>query len=389
MPSNQRRLAVAASAGFLFIGMAMSVVGPTLPALRDDYDLSRTMSSLLVSAFWIGSVLGVITGGYALPRLAPRHLIGAGLTVLAVGALGVAAAPGAVLVGLALLGLGAGFGLLDISINLTVARGFGDRSAAVLSATNACFGIGAIIGPLLVGRSPTEIAPPFLLCAAGAVLLLPLVLLLQSPRPEPVETPPLTRHTAVIVAGFALLLLGYVGAEAGTSNSQTTHLLDTTGLSAAAAANAASLFWVGLTLGRFAGAPVLIRIPPGTVAIGALAASAATLGLTTIGPVAVLGYALTGFFLGPVWPALVAWYGTVVPGGQGATAIFAAGLMGPVLFSPVLGASADTFGSETIPFLLIAAAGLTAGGAALFARRLRRDPLVPALGGLPPLRKAG
>ena len=374
--SDRRRLAVAAAVGFLLLGLGAAIVGPALPALRTQYDISDTASSFLVSAFWAGSVIGVIAGGYLLPRLPPRYLLSGGFALMAVGALAVAGASSAVLAGAGLALYGLGFGLLDIGINLTVARAYAGGSGAALIAVNGSYGIGAIVGPLIVARSPGDAGAPFLIFAAGAAVLVLLTLTVRAGAIQTAARVPTDRRIVWLLVGFGLLLITYVATETGASVWETTHLLGVTTMSHAAAARANSLFWIGLTLGRFLGAPLALRFSPAALVFGSLTAAGASFVLATWTGAAVLAYALVGLFFAPVFPTVIAWMARAVPSGQGSTAVFACALAGPVVVQPMLGASADQFGAGSIPIVLAILTGVTLATAVSLTRRLRAAPAV-------------
>ena len=377
--SDRRRLAIAGSVGFLLLGLGAAIVGPALPAFRTQYRLSDTTSSLLVSAFWAGSVVGVITGGALLSRWPPRYLLSTGFALMAAGALAVAGAPSAVLVGVGLGLYGLGFGVLDIGINLTVARAYASGSGAALIAVNASYGIGAIVGPLIVARSPGDAGPPFLVFAAGAGVLVLLTLTVRAAAIPTSPRVPTDSRIVWLLVGFALLLVTYVATETGASAWETTHLLGTTSMSAAAAARANSLFWVGLTLGRFLGAPLALRYSAPTLVFASLTLGGLSFVLATWTGAAVAAYALVGFFLAPMFPTVIAWMARAVPSGQGATLVFALALAGPVVVSPLLGASADHLGAGSIPVALAVLTAITLGTAVSLARRLKVPVPKPAV----------
>lgn len=69
--------------------------------------------------------------------------------------------------------LGLGFGGIDYGLNVLFAEGFGHRSTAMLNILNAHFGVGAVIGPLVIGwLPPGEYGLAFLGCAALSAFLL-------------------------------------------------------------------------------------------------------------------------------------------------------------------------------------------------------------------------
>jgi fucose permease len=152
----------------------------------------------------------------------------------------------------------------------------------------------------------------------------------------------------------SLLLLCYVAVETGAAGWETTYLRGATTMSDEAAASATSLFWIGLTVGRFLAAPVAFRVPPRVLAGVALIGAAASMALATWRSAPVVAFGLVGFFCAPVFPTMIAWMSRIVPSGQGSTAVFATALLGAAIASPVLGAGFDHWGPHAIPITLAA-----------------------------------
>ena len=410
--------------GFLLLGCLAAVLGPVLPPLRERFGLDAGEASVLVSAHFAGAVLGVAAQGLLAGR-GSRFRLGAPLVVLGVGALGIALAstwPQAVA---AALVLGLGFGALDLGLNILVARGYGAHGPAMLNLLGAAFGIGAVAAPLLCSLDAGSHREPFLYLAAGTGLTLlvlvggdvggavlrglyldrggqaaealmalsdrelgdlgiarseihDLVRAGRAARDRSRRTPgsagldagaPKPQVTRVLV-GFAALLSIYVGVEAGVATWEATHLVDALGWSAEGAAWQTAQFWLAFAAGRLVGAPLALRLAPGDLVTSALALSAACLGVAATVPAAApSAYALTAFFLGPVFPTAFAWLPKATPVGEGAVAaVFAASLFGPVVVSPLARVSADLIGAGAIPAVLL----LVAAGAAVLARSLQR-----------------
>lgn len=352
-------LAATGLIGFLLLGVLVSVLGPTLPQLRTRHDLDGTGGALLLAAFSAGSALGVGIAGALRPRLPPAVLLGAGASAVALGCAAVPFAPGAVGAGGGILLAGAGFGMVDLVLNLLLAQSYGSKGGAVLMGLSAAFGVSAVCTPLLVGRAPADLTVPYLGCAAGAVALLAMASRLRLPASPGGGPPGAGRSAAPTIVLLGAVLLGYVTVEGGVAGWETTHLLAVTGLSEADAARAVALFWGGLTLGRLVSAPLALRVHPAAIAVTALAAGTVALAVASNAEVSVVAYAVTGALIAPVFPAVITWHTRSVPDGRGATGIFAAGLAGPVLTSPVVGSIIDTSGAGAVPWVLCCLAGAT------------------------------
>ncbi|MCZ2810097.1 hypothetical protein O2W15_01485 [Modestobacter sp. VKM Ac-2979] len=375
-------LAVAGVVGFLVLGALASVLGPTLPRLRVEHGLGPAAASWLPAAFSAGSALGVGLAGYLRLRLTLAPLLTGGALVLGVGCAAVPMAPSGGAVAGALLLAGIGFGVVDLLLNLTLARSFGAGSGAVLMAVSAAFGVSAVLTPVFVGSAPEDLVAPFGACAVGAVALAVLAARLRTAaRPVAAVIPGPRRHPvgeSVAIGLLAAVLLGYVAVEGGVAGWETTHLLATTDLTDGQAARAVALFWLGLTVGRLLATPLALRHHPSRIVVGSLAGATVALALAAHAPVAVAAYALAGLFLAPVFPAVIAWHADRVPSGRGATVVFAVGLAGPLLTSPLIGAIAQSAGTKTIPWVLAALALAAAGGALALNGRTATPTPAPA-----------
>ncbi|AEG93836.1 MFS transporter [Ramlibacter tataouinensis] len=351
-------LAGAGAGAFLLLGLIYPILGPALPALSAGFGLSATSAALLLSLNSAGAFAGVLAAGLLSGRWPPRARALCALVLIAAACLGLAFAPSFALAGVASLLLGLGFGLLDLTINVWLATSFGARSASVLNLLSAAFGVGAVLAPLAVGMAGGSIRLPLLGCAALAALLLPVLFAMRAPAPEdsaamagPARAG--SGPSIGLTGGFALLFLTYVGVEGGIGAWEVTHLQQALGIGTAGAAKLASLFWVSFTLGRLLSGLLALRVEPAPLVIGSLALAAASIALATLPAAAVAGYTLAGLFLAPVFTTGLVWMSRTQPSSGVTTLVFASAFLGPVLFSPVLGALTDRHGPPAIPLTLL------------------------------------
>ena len=363
-----RQLAAISLSGFLLLGLLASVLGPALPRLSERYGLSATDSAWLLSLNSAGAFLGVVLAGLLSARLTAQHTSLIAAVLLGLGSLGLAFAPSYLLALIAALILGLGFGILDLSLNVWVSMGYGERSASMLNLLSASFGVGAVLAPLAVGLSGGLIVWPLLGCAALALMLVALLLRLPptvQPATQP-KAPPIAGARPRLVSSrllvvFVLFFLAYVAAEGGVAAWEVTHLLGVLEITAGAAAQFSSLFWVAFTLGRLLSARLALRFAPEALITVSLTLAALSLALASVPAAAVLAYALTGLFLAPVFTTGLVWFSRVLPGSRGPTFVFAGAFLGPVMFSPIVGAMRDKVGPEGIPLALTAICLLTLG----------------------------
>jgi fucose permease len=197
-------------------------------------------------------------------------------------------------------------------------------ATTLLNRLHAFFGTGALLGPLLAtwilgfARWPTVW---LVLGLAGVPLTLAFLLIFPprapaSPtRSEEVAAPrnsllgAALRRPGVVLG--AVLLAAYVGLEISLGNWGFSYLVEQRGQSGLLAGYTVSGFWLGLTLGRFVLSPVAARL--GLTAVGlimaclsAVAVFAMVVWLVPAAVAASAGFALLGFFLGPIFPTTMA-----------------------------------------------------------------------------------
>jgi fucose permease len=116
------------------------------------------------------------------------------------------------------------------------------------------------------------------------------------------------RERAVVLV--ALFLAVYVGLEISVGNWGFSFLVDARSQSQLHAGYALSGYWLGLTVGRFVISPAASRVGLSEVGVSllCLAGVLAACGLVWLSPGAAAGagFALLGFFLGPLFPTAMA-----------------------------------------------------------------------------------
>ncbi|MEU1805203.1 MFS transporter [Streptomyces sp. NPDC019937] len=360
-PLFSRAAVVASCAGFILIGALQALYGPAIPAFRDDHGLSPSAAGLALSAHFVGGVAGVLGFDRLFGRVGNRTLLGCSYLLMAGGAAGFALAPQWPLALALALVAGLGFGGIDYGLNQLFAIGFGRRSAAMLNVLNAHFGIGAILGPALIGLVGAEHYTWVFL--GFAALTLPLVLCLagvrdEAPAPGGAGADPAlrngvrTRSLVTVLGAFVLLYVLHVGVEAGVGGWEPTHL-ETVGYGATAAASATSVYWLMMTVGRFLAVPLALRRPAPAIIAVSCAGMTVCLLLAAIPALAPYAYAGVGLFIAPVFPTGLPWLGQAAPRARRAGAlVIAASMVGGVAAGPVLGKAIELSGIRAVPLVL-------------------------------------
>ncbi|MFI9173946.1 MFS transporter [Streptomyces lincolnensis] len=370
---------VASCVGFVLIGALQALYGPAIPGFREEFGLSPSAAGLGLSAHFVGGVAGVLLFDRLYGRVGNRRILGASYVLMAVGAAGFALAPNWPTALAAALLAGLGFGGIDYGLNQLFAVGFGHRSAAMLNILNAHFGIGAILGPALIGAVGSAHYPAVFL--GFALANLPLLLCLRGVRdraPQPSDAAAgggggaLGRSLGSVLAVFVALYVLHVGIEAGVGGWEPTHL-ETVGYGAGIAATATSVYWLMMTVGRFLVAPIALRFSAQAIITVSCAGMTACLLLASIPALAPYAYAGVGLFIAPIFPTGLPWLHRAAPTARRAGAlVIAASMVGGVVAGPALGKAIEASGVRAVPLLLGGVSALCLAATLWLIRATRR-----------------
>ena len=310
---------------FVLMGAGQSLYGPALPAFARDLGLTPTEAGGLVSAHWIGCILGVALmfrlGDLISPRVA--------LALMAAGAGLIASTPGwwGTLAGAVIFGMG--YGCATVVFNPRVLAAFGDKGPSMLSLLNAVFSLGAIAAPLVfvaMGSSPSL---TFGIVAAGCAMVGLFAGAAGKPQAIVGAMLPYRIHWGILAFGMVS-----VGLEACLIGLGPTALIQA-GETEEMAAQLLSLFFVAFLAARIALVFAAQYLPSFTLYAAAMSAAffAAILG-ATISPA--VSFVLIGGSAGLFFPSFfVTAARKMGTDRRVAPTIVAAGLIGGIL-SPVL-----------------------------------------------------
>ena len=360
---------------FVSLGIAMSLVGPLLPAIRLELPMSYLEAGLILSGQFLGMVVTVPPGGHLADRLGKRAFLIASAVLMVAGlaGLGVARSLPALLAASVVTGVGGGG--VEVGVNALEADHAGERAGHALNLLHFFFGLGAIAGPLLAAaviRAGLGWRLAFQLAAA----LPALVALSLAAQPVSRGAPPAEDAAALYRSGtlwrYGLALAAYVAVETSVYGWIASYW-ERRGSPALPPPALAALFWATLTAGRLLCGRLADRLGLARFVRRAAAASAAVcLAWAALPTPAVTAAAvlLLGLSLAGIFPTTVALVTGLFPGHSGKVVavlgVFASlgGLLGPV----ALGRLADAAGIRALPpFAAALAVALLAG----VARRAR------------------
>lgn len=354
------KVIAAVAATYLLMGVLASAYGPLLEHLSHRFAISLSVAGSVLSAHFVGALLGVIVSMWTMERVPVRLSATVSVGCLAAGCAGVAVAPSwpAFLVGAFVIGFG--FGALDIGLNQLVAHSEGARRSGVLNALNGVFGIGAVAGPILVSTfSEKHFALLYGSVAVIAVALLPAVAGISGRLPFTPKRP--AARPSMLVAAFVIAYVLYVALETGVGGWMTSDL-ESVGQRTLVAATLTSGFWAAIAAGRLLTALVPPRVPESAIVITGSAIAAVALAAALVRPAAPFAFIVTGLAIAPIFPTGIVWLAKLRPGDSLATSwLFPASMVGGAIVPAGIGVVIASSGIGWAPAVLSALAIGTLG----------------------------
>jgi MFS transporter, FHS family, Na+ dependent glucose transporter 1 len=265
------KTALAYFASFISLGLAMMVIGPTLPALAKQTGSTLAGISIILAARSLGYLLGALIGGWLYDRRPGHPVMGTVLIITAAIMLMVPFLTKLWMLTLVILIMGSAQSILDVGCNTLIIWLYGSKVGPFMNGLHFAFGLGALVAPLIVAQSllNTGLVNWAYWIMAGLVLLPAIILLrLPSPRIEKdidVQNGQPVRKSNALVWLFALLFMFYVGCEATYADWIYTYGIQSGLADETTAAYLTSAFFALFTLSRLMAIPLAARFRPASI----------------------------------------------------------------------------------------------------------------------------
>jgi len=262
-----RRTTAAYFTAFVGLGLMTGALGPALDVLRERSSTSLGTIAWLFTISASGYLVGSILMGRRYDRSDGHVLMSGSLAVAAAGVALLAFAEPFALMGLAVLVMGMASGGIDTGGNTLLTWLHPLDLAPRMIALHACFGIGAMVAPLVlaISRQSTDGEITAGLVAIAAVVFTGALVVRGRPSPPPIRPdaedakPAATRRALIAVALFFFL---YVGMELGFAGWLFTYGVDRGFAKETSAAWLTAAFWFSFTAGRLLGVAVARWVTP-------------------------------------------------------------------------------------------------------------------------------
>ena len=325
---------------FISLGLPDSILGSSWPAIATNLGLDSAMNGFLSLVVSGGTIISSFASSFILKRVKPQFVIlfSVVLTVLGLVIFSLTRADYTWLFFLACIPLGLGAGAIDSALNNYVALHY---KAIHMNWLHCTWGIGASISPLILGAfiNPEQSSSGWnwgvitVACVQGAIFLLILVTLplwnkmaaRETKEEKEVEQAGTDFKLSTLVHNPVTYLamigfLCYCALENSTGLWISSFFKNTFDKPDDLCATLASIFYIGITVGRFICGPLslkfnekrMIRIGQTILTFGIGLSCLSLIGLNgspevmeTWSIIAIMGFVLTGLGCAPIYPAII------------------------------------------------------------------------------------
>lgn len=310
---------------FVSLGLPDSLVASSWPAISQSLNIPVDYQGILTFTVSICTIISSFLTMRLVKRLTSKGVILLSIVLTVIGLFGISFSSNFWLIILSAIPLGLGAGAIDTTLNNYVALNY---KAIHLNWLHAFWGVGASVSPLIVGIFLTDLngwrnGAFCLACIQAAIWLICLISIkvwkkaeiqfAERDKEEGEDTKPnnLTLFQVFKLPGVIWALVGffcYIAIEQTTANWFSSMVVFELYVSEKDAANRASLFYIGIMVGRLISGVVslkisdknLIRIGEGIITVGLI-----LLCFTFNVYIMPVGLVIIGLGCAPIYPAII------------------------------------------------------------------------------------
>lgn len=358
---------------FVGLGIPDSLFGAAWPAMYADLGLPVSLGSVVTMIISCGTIVSSLSSAAVINRFGTGRVTAVSTVLTAAALLGFSLAPSLLWLCLLAVPLGLGAGAIDTALNNYVALHY---RATHMNFLHCAYGVGVTVSPLIMSfaLSAGTWREGYLgaaICQAAIALLtiaiLPLwgkVARVDEERGEKDAEPRTESPLALVrrrdVRLACLVFLASVAIEGICNTWGTSYLVNARGMGAGEAAGTVTVYYVGVTLGRFLSGVLANRLSSKQlVGLGQLVTFAAVLVLLAPLPVgaASVGLFLVGFGNSPLYPNMLHLTPRLFGRELSQSVIgvqMAASYVGSLALAPLFGVVGQSLGFWLFPVALLA-----------------------------------
>jgi MFS family permease len=359
MRPKRRTLILLGILSFIIYAVVATEIGPALPEIKTEMRVNEAIMGLIASLQSLAGAFAIF-GGFLSDKFGKVRVTSISLWAIGLGSLMISISSSIILLGISFFTLGIGVGFFEASINAFVSDIFREKRGLAINILHVGWSVGSTVGPLLMTLMillygswrlgylvvfPIFVMLPFVLWAVTKEIFNEI-----DAKSELSNRSMVCRLTSTLKV-LPLLFLSFllISCNLGISTWLPTILLDQGG-SLLESSLTVSMFWALVGLGRLAWAPFVDKFGYWRVLmLGGFGSSL----LMVLGSLSVpiylkiLLWAVSGFFLAPTYPTVIAWVTTSYPefGGTLSGAVYTFATLGSFSSTLLVGFIFSSFGS--------------------------------------------
>ncbi len=304
---------------FISLGLPDSLLGSAWPSMVRDLNTQLSYAGILSATISLGTIISALLSDRLTRRLGAGRITAISVAMTALALWGYSVSHSFLMLWLFAIPYGLGAGSIDAALNNYVALHYSSRHMSWL---HCMWGIGASTGPVIMGHILTGGGTwnqgyrtiSLIQIGLTLILLLSLPLWARPVAPTAADGTPakaLTIPEILRIPGAKQILFAffcYCALEATAGLWAASYLVRIWNVGAAEAASYASMFYIGITAGRFLNGFLTMRFNDSQlIRLGyAIQAAALLLILLPLGKTpAIIGLILIGLGCAPVYPCII------------------------------------------------------------------------------------
>ena len=300
---------------FISLGLPDSLLGSGWPAIHEDLEVPISYMGIVSMVISGGTIFSSLFADRLTKKLGTRMVTLISVLLTAIALFGFSASSRFWMLIVFAVPYGLGAGAVDAALNNYVALHYKSKHMSWLH----CFwGVGTIVSPFIMSYALTNATwnqgyriVGFIQLGIALLLFMTLPVWKANQNSEAAAQKSIGLIKALKIKGVPCLLIGffaYCAAEATAMNWASTYFAEVKGLSAERAAQLASLFYIGITAGRFISGFISDKLGDRKMIVfGTCILTCGIISLMIPAPsiVSFIGFVVIGFGCAPIYPCII------------------------------------------------------------------------------------
>lgn len=301
---------------FISLGLPDSLLGSGWPVMHEELNVPVSFMGIVSMVISGGTILSSLFSDQLTRKLGTRVVTVISVFLTAVALFGFSFSNRFWMLIVFAVPYGLGAGAIDAALNNYVALHY---KSGHMSWLHCFWGVGTIVSPFVMGYALTNSTwnngyriVGYIQLAIGVLLLATLPVWKVNKKAAVQEQKSLGLIGALKIKGVSFLLIGffaYCAAEATAMQWASTYFVEVKGISPERAATFASLFYIGITVGRFIGGFITDKLGDRKMIL--IGTCILTCGIVSLlipvqsSIVALVGFVVIGFGCAPIYPSII------------------------------------------------------------------------------------